>query len=188
MKNSYTLLAVLILTVASCKKVKHNETQTQLSPFAQSLKASCTAPFKGKGDALDVYLPTAITPDGNGINDTYGLAPVDCNFTSFSLDIYDTTGIRVYHSGTPSGIIWDGTDMNTGHIALKYKYYVKVAYTTQGNITDSGSTYLFLLPHNDAKTCIIRMAADTMLYLFPSQFVIGSGFDRINNCFEHFCD
>jgi len=188
MGKKLLLTVSMLMAAMACKKDKKDEPgATQLSAFAQSLKQTCNAPFKGKGDGMDVYLPTAMSPNGDGINDVYGLAPIDFSFLTLSMDIYDTLGKLVFHTTTPSGNMWDGQDMNTGKLAQGYKYYVKLAYKTAGGVADSGGSYVFLLPYDAVNRCTKRIAADMDKYIFASQFVVGSGFDRSIDPFEQFC-
>jgi len=54
----------------------------------------------------DVWLPNSFTPNGDGLNDSFG--PIyNCNFDRYSFLIYDRYGQLIYESVTP-GEFWDG--------------------------------------------------------------------------------
>ena len=54
-----------------------------------------------------VYLPTAITPNGDGLNDVLQLYS-DCPMVSFEIRVYDRWGKQVYFNASGS-VGWDGT-------------------------------------------------------------------------------
>jgi gliding motility-associated-like protein len=66
--------------------------------------------------AISMFVPNAFTPDGNGINDTWGPLGVT-NATLVEIDVYNRWGGRVFHAaplsvGGFSGAnlsLWDGT-------------------------------------------------------------------------------
>ena len=191
MKKAFICLSLSILCFilgAGCKKSSNNDP----SPFALSLAKTCTKPFVGHGDSSNIYLPTAFTPNGDGINDVYRILGESClspgYFLSFLLTVYDTTGALVYQSNHVSQIQWYGLDTATGKLSTKYKFYVKISYTTAGNITDSGGTYVYLLSTDTLKHCINRMHADTAKYQLPDQFDPITGFNPAYPSFEQFCN
>ncbi len=172
-----------VAAMTACKKKDNSQAE-----FAQRLKSTCTAPFVGKGDTAKVYFPTAFTPNGDGINDVYGSVFNTTSFTSVTLNIYDTTGTLVHLGTATSGYFWDGFDKNTGKVAAKYKYYIKIRYTTAGNVTDSGSTYVYVLTTDASRHCINRVPADSGRYQFPTQFIAGAGFSSSVDAFETYCN
>ncbi len=70
-----------------------------------------------------VYIPTAFTPNSDGINDVF--RPLGLNFTPISLNIYDRWGALIFH-GTESNIAWHGMYKSqrvpTGVYTYKFKY------------------------------------------------------------------
>ena len=175
------LLGVCMLSYISCKKSKSTPTP---SAFADSLKSDCTHPFIGQGDTLSLFLATAFTPNGDGQNDLYRIIGYTNSFSSFNMSIYDTTGTLVWLS-TSAARGWDGTDTATGRLSTKYKFYVKVKYTTAHGVSDSGSTYLFLLAAGSS--CIHAVAADSSSYEFSSQFDLATGFTATWPSNETYC-
>ncbi len=70
-----------------------------------------------------VYIPTAFTPNSDGINDVF--RPLGLNFTPISLNIYDRWGALIFQ-GTESNIAWHGMykgqKVPTGVYTYKFKY------------------------------------------------------------------
>ena len=171
--------SVVCILISGCKKNKDsnavidNPPADTLSAFAQSLATSCTHPFTGHGDSTTFYLATAFTPNGDGINDVYGLMGMHQSFSSYQLIIYKTNGTKVFKT-TASGTGWDGRD-TTGAKCTDYKYYVKIKYTTPGSLSADTGTFLYLVPTDTVHGCVNRVAADTTYYHFPDQLDIYSG-------------
>lgn len=184
-----SLFAGLQMGCNKQKDTNHSVTPTPAvtSALADTLRATCIAPFVGRGDTLGLYLPTAFTPNGDGLNDVYSLIGYNITpgyFTNLTVKIYDTTGVLVYETAGPNPLAWDGIDKNTDSAGKKYKYYVRLKYTTAGNITDSGSAYLYLLR---GTTCITADTSDFPRFRFPSQFDITTGYVPTWNSYETFC-
>lgn len=59
-------------------------------------------------DCSIAYLPKAFTPNGDGLNDTYGLSNPNAFQQFIALEIFDRWGARIFSSGSPF-IKWDGT-------------------------------------------------------------------------------
>ncbi|NND93542.1 MAG: T9SS type B sorting domain-containing protein [Flavobacteriales bacterium] len=53
-----------------------------------------------------VFLPSAFTPDNDGVNDTYGIE-FDCEFAQYEFKIYDRYGMQVFYSTDPDER-WNG--------------------------------------------------------------------------------
>jgi gliding motility-associated-like protein len=185
--NYILLMAALVISYTACKKSANSTDNTiTLTPFADSLRIKCTQPFIGAGDLVNIYFPTAFTPNGDGTNDIYAPVSSDLSFSSFLMTIYDTTGKQMFQSGSAL-YGWDGYDSATGKISTKYKFYVQIDYTTPGNKTEHGNTYLFLLPADSALGCVNRVFTDTSKYEFPDQFDAVAGFNATWPSNEVFC-
>lgn len=76
-----------------------------------------------------VYIPNAFTPDGDGINDTFGAKGV--GMASYKLIIYNRWGELVFQSESPEHQ-WDGTYMDTQAPEGSYVYELLVQ-NEQGN-------------------------------------------------------
>jgi gliding motility-associated-like protein len=70
---------------------------------------------------LSVYIPNAFTPNGDGINDTFGVKGVDIG--QFELVIYDRWGAEIFSTSNPN-VQWDGKykghDAEGGVYAYKF--------------------------------------------------------------------
>lgn len=56
----------------------------------------------------DVYLPTAFSPNGDGLNETFKVLTDNPNFQMHSLSVYNRWGQRIYYGTNDKGG-WDGT-------------------------------------------------------------------------------
>ena len=92
------------------------------SLLADSLKRTCINVFVGDGDSSNIYLPTAFTPNGDGINDVYRVIGSYLNFKTYLMSIYDTTGKLVFQSHDAT-YYWTGKDSTSGKLATQYKFY-----------------------------------------------------------------
>ncbi len=78
-----------------------------------------------KLDCNDIYLPKAFTPNGDGLNDTYGISNYYVIQEMLDFEILDRWGSRVYYSVNPAET-WDGTflakDLNPGVFLYRLRY------------------------------------------------------------------
>lgn len=58
------------------------------------------------------YIPNAFTPDGDGINDTWGPSGANYEFESYNVQVYDRWGKLVWQTDNPDKQ-WDGTNQNS---------------------------------------------------------------------------
>lgn len=76
-----------------------------------------------------VYFPTAFTPTGDGLNDTYRPIPF-CNVKNLHFSVYNRWGVVVYYSTDPNAS-WDG--FYKGEMAMQGVYAVEYYYTYNDN-------------------------------------------------------
>ena len=62
-------------------------------------------------DGMSVYVPTAFTPDNDGLNDGFG--PVMTGVESFYMWVYNRWGYPVFETDEP-GWWWNGSPDNAG--------------------------------------------------------------------------
>lgn len=86
----------------------------------------------------NLFIPTAFTPNEDGINDEYTVLVSD--FSEYELSIFDRYGKQMFSSDSPSNK-WDGT-FNGKTVAagvyvysLKIEFYEKSPVMSKGNIT-----------------------------------------------------
>ena len=72
-------------------------------------------------DVLQTYAPNSFTPDGDGLNDTWGLVSNMPDITTFEMRVFDRWGRAVFETTDPKAT-WDGKHMNGGEI-LKQDVY-----------------------------------------------------------------
>ena len=81
-------------------------------------------------DCEDVFLPNAFTPNGDGLNDDFGLSNASFFLGEFiSMEVYDRYGGKIFE-GTTTFETWDGTI--NGEDALPAIYVYKVRYRCNG--------------------------------------------------------
>tara|TARA_Y100000385_G_scaffold258770_1_gene286988 strand:+ start:199 stop:4344 length:4146 start_codon:yes stop_codon:yes gene_type:complete len=75
---------------------------------------------------LFIHIPNSFSPNGDGINDTYGLAGMTQGVFQMEMDIYNQWGEKVFHSNNVNDR-WDGTYQ--GEPAQQGVYLFRVKYT-----------------------------------------------------------
>ena len=72
-----------------------------------------------------MYLPKAFTPNGDGINDSYGISNPFAVRELISFEIYDRWGGRVFSTDNPFET-WDGTSkgqyLNPGVLLYRVRF------------------------------------------------------------------
>ena len=187
--SAITIIGLGYFLFTGCKKSDSTPSTpvvtTVDSTFIKSLAASCVNPFTGIGDSGTFALPTAFTPNGDGVNDIYKLMGLHQSFTSYLITIYKQNGTKVFQT-TNATTAWAGLD-TTGAKCTDYKYYVKIKYTTPALHSVDTGAYLFLLASDTVHHCVTRVYADTVNYKFPDQYnVMSSTFSYPTN--ELFCN
>lgn len=156
--------------VMGCKK-SHNATTTQTGNLLDSCK---NVVVLKANDSTYFCLPTAFTPNGDGLNDYY--FPIAANpgfFSGYEMYIYQSgTNTVVYHSTDIHGK-WDGKDL-TGKLCTAYKYDISLT-VKYDSTTINTCSFLFLLPYNTSKGCATAQQSDIASYIFPDQIDPGSG-------------
>ena len=99
---------------------------------------SITVNFSDTGAAL-YLMPNAFTPNGDGLNDCFGLKNWG-SLTSLEFAVYNRWGQRIFMTNDPAGC-WDGTFNGIAQPAGTYVYFVK-ATSLCGNIDKKGTVVL----------------------------------------------
>ncbi len=88
-------------------------------------------------------MPTAFTPNANGINDRY--RPVTFDVDEMVFEIYNRWGGKVYE-GDINDLGWDGTYADKNSPEGYYVVVVKYSYQTElRNITETAHEVFYLL-------------------------------------------
>lgn len=89
-----------------------------------------------------VFIPSAFTPDHDGINDEFGA--VGMNLENYNLQIYDRWGEKVFESNQPD-FKWDGTVSGSAPQSGVYLYQFQAKDIETGRvISTSGSVTLYI--------------------------------------------
>jgi gliding motility-associated-like protein len=92
--------------------------------------------------ALDIYIPNAFTPDGDGLNDLFG--PVGLNRELLNLSVYNRWGEQIYSSTN----FWDGEQNRTPAPEGVYLYTMLIkSETPERTIISKKSGTIHLLRH-----------------------------------------
>ena len=86
----------------------------------------------------DMWLPTAFTPNDDGLNDTFGPVVKSAQITDFEFIVYDRYGGRVFVS-TSADNHWDGTHGGKHVAEGGYLYYLKAKLQNGQTIERKGS-------------------------------------------------
>ena len=88
----------------------------------------------------DLYLPSAFTPNGDGLNDIFKAASY-CNFSGFDLQIFNRWGEKVFESHN-SNTGWDGTYLGSKMLSGVYVYFITYSTASHTTKTAKGTVAL----------------------------------------------
>ena len=117
MKGKLLFFILITCFIAGCKK---SNTSGQVN--CNGLVTDTA----GTGDIGRVYMPTAFTPNGDGLNDL--VRPHTQNISSLEFTVYDETNKIVFSSNT-IGESWN----TTAAVNTSTQYYFRVQVTTMAN-------------------------------------------------------
>jgi gliding motility-associated-like protein len=166
------VIAVCVLTgfcAIKCKKStpKNNATCTTCSG----------KPVAHDSDSAGVYyfMPTAFTPNGDGINDVYRVVYKNLDTNSSMITIWDITGTEVFTGKITQR--WEGFDLK-GNKCLSGQYPVYAALKTLSGTAITMCTCVSLLVYTGS--CI---KTNGVTYYFPDQLntLSGNGFSFATN-------
>lgn len=91
---------------------------------AQTQKSATTP---GEGVELNVYIPNAISPNSDGLNDVFKPIISGGEIDIYDLTIYDRTGRVIFHTNTPDRV-WNGSLDGSSYVATPnlYVYILKL--------------------------------------------------------------
>lgn len=156
MKSFLSTIILLAILMANCKK--SNDDQVNCNGLLTD-----TA---GTGDLGRVFMPTAFTPNGDGLNDV--IRPLTQNISTIEFTIYDLN----YNVVFTTNVIGEGW-ITTAPVNSSTQYYYKVQVTTTSNHKIGLCGQLFKL------TCI-PAGLPQNIYRFEDQ-VTPNGFTGVTN-------
>ncbi len=162
------VFTIAVVAIFSCSKKDNNPSPTPVTPVAD-FKTKKMLTYTDSSFLLT--LPTAFTPNGDGVNDVYAPMGMHITNTNYSLTITTMAGTTVFQTNDHS-VAWMGRN-SSGAMQTDYKYNVAISFkTATGKIIDT-STYLYLVP--TTTTCTKMVATDTAYYAFPDQLDMTTG-------------
>ena len=90
---------------------------------------------------INKTVPTAFSPNGDGVNDMYCLQGWDLCVNSFYIAVYDRWGERVYES-TDTNFCWDGYYKGKLLLPAVFVYYIKAEGVNIGTVNKKGNITL----------------------------------------------
>ena len=164
MKINLPVLAASWLLVATTALSCGKDDENEITPKCHVSSGY----FSFKDSSFVFALPTAFTPNGDGINDVYIPSSTSGNVTDYSLVIYnDQDNSKVFETNSMN-LGWNGIG-GTG-----YKYSVMIHFKDEfGSVVDTCS-YLYLLS-SGPDGCAKFIQADAGNYYFPDQFYAAEG-------------
>lgn len=116
------------------------------------------------------YLPTAFTPDGDGLNDRFGLWGSNIDTAATSITVFKLSGEVVFTGN--GNAKWDGFDTH-GNKCGAAQYPVYLSVRTNGGKTETGCTCVTLLVPSGG--CV---KTNGITYFFPDQ-IDSAGFSFV---------
>jgi gliding motility-associated-like protein len=132
---AFILFAGLLCAQSTITKYKYRVTAYKKDNnqiFSQSNIAEVAPP-------LTMYIPNAFTPNGDGMNDSFGVAGAALG--DFSLKIYNRWGEKVFDSNNPD-IRWDGLVNKEEAPSGVYVYKVSAKGIEGGRLQQKGNVIL----------------------------------------------
>lgn len=172
----FSLLAIIlsILSISSCKK--GGDTTTATTTNTNVTYCNNVVSIYG-ADSIDIAIPTAFSPNGDGKNDLYRpVIPYPNKIKSLSITVYNDDGSIAYQSNSSSSSSrsgWDGFT-TTGAKNPGYRFNVSVSFTKANGQTVDTCTYVYLLRDSGAG-CLNDVATDKANYIFEDQIDPFSG-------------
>jgi gliding motility-associated-like protein len=90
-------------------------------------------------DPFLVYIPSAFSPNGDGINDFFEVHGQQIR--AFQMTVFDRTGTPIFNSSDPS-YGWDGSYQGQPVPLGMYSYIITAENEVQGNVNRTGTVML----------------------------------------------
>lgn len=114
-------------------------------PSTYNLPWAATAPFPDL-DNLKIFMPTAFSPNDDGVNDTFGVFANSSELTIISLRVFDRWGEQVFSardlSSEEADTRWDGSSRGKPAAEGLYVYVVNVVLKNGREQTKFGEVQL----------------------------------------------
>jgi gliding motility-associated-like protein len=90
-----------------------------------------------------IFAPTAFSPNGDGVNDTFKLFGLGTDLKDFNLTVFNRFGQIVFESKSVNEG-WNGRLMNTDELVPTevYTWQVKITYLGGESLVDAGNVTL----------------------------------------------
>ena len=89
-------------------------------------------------ELINLYIPSAFTPNGDGINDVFQVEGTGIDMTNFQIDIFNRWGEKVFSSNDPQQAWTGGANGSEYYVPNGvYNYYVSMNSLKTGERFDS---------------------------------------------------
>lgn len=102
-----------------------------LAAFNENLCADTICKVVTIDDVLFIYVPNSFSPDGDNINELWGMSVNIDAITSFDLKVFDRWGQVIFESDEPREW-WNGAANNSGEILKSDVYVYRISYEIKG--------------------------------------------------------
>jgi gliding motility-associated-like protein len=160
---AFVLFTAFVVFAFNCKKNK----STTNTAYCKTCSTTLIS-YKIDTDSVYYFLPTAFTPNGDGINDIFSLVFHNLVVDSSTLTIWDMSGNEVFSGNI--GTRWDGRNLS-GNKCAAGNYLVHVYLRTNKGVIFSTCACVTILQYTG--NCI---KTNGITYYFPDQLNIDSGF------------
>lgn len=166
--------ALLALGIVQCKK---NNPAPSVNTAACTTCDTTLVSHTVDADSISYFLPSAFTPNGDGINDLFMVVYYNLDTDSSIVTIWDMGGTKVFDGKITQR--WDGRDLNGAKCAAG-KYPLSVYFKPKAGASFSRCACVTLLAYTGS--CI---QTSGITYRFPDQIDPFLGFQYPT--FEQLC-
>jgi len=139
--NRLIIVIIAIIILGSAVTCSKSNNSTKPTPLCTTCSVAVVA-HKTDSTGFYYFLPTAFTPNGDGINDVYRVIYDSLDAGASILTIWNASSQGVYAGDLTQS--WNGTDLN-GNKCAAGKYYVSMKLVTLKGQTIAACTCVTIL-------------------------------------------
>ncbi|MBS1612917.1 MAG: gliding motility-associated C-terminal domain-containing protein [Bacteroidetes bacterium] len=160
MKHLLPVLAALLLSLAACKKDESADT-IRFCPNTYSQYS-----YENNGDTAYCWVPNVFTPDGDGIDDMFGVS----TFYVSNINVVVKDGNTVVYQATGLSDRWDGKVNGEDAAQKNYDYTVSATDDFGHSFTLTGKLSLLRIAFNNTDQIAGKVSCDSCRFNSIGQF------------------